>query len=374
MSVQLTIGTAVYNVGEPFLREHIEGVMRQLTDETELLLIDDCSTDNSGEICREYAEKDERVRYIRLDHNSWLSTVRNRTIAEAQGKWILFADGDDLLSDHCVETFLRFCPRYNEAAYDIVIHDRLKFVGQKQPEQPCTLTDVTELPPEAGRALSVSCLCLDPTLGQALGLSPLAFYHAAWAAVYRREFLVQNELLFPVKQKKAQDSVFNTQAYFHAEKIAWLPYVMYYYRTNEQGITKRYSRDFPQMAQSLIEHLKACEESQFPGDDDVTARFIQHRVGSLLLDNMRLNLFHHDNPKPRKERKREFLAFIAGEPYQTALRSFDPQTSGRWEWHLPMRLAQKKCFALLDLLMRDPKLDQKLCGADKRLTKLFKMQ
>ena len=155
MSIQLTIGTAVYNVGEPFLREHIEGVMRQLTDETELLLIDDCSTDNSGEICREYAEKDERVRCIRLDHNSWLSTVRNRTIAEAQGKWILFADGDDLLSDHCVETFLRFCPRYNEAAYDIVIHDRLKFVGQKQPEQPCTLTDVTELPPEAGRALSV---------------------------------------------------------------------------------------------------------------------------------------------------------------------------------------------------------------------------
>ena len=89
MSVKLTVGTAVYNVGEAFLRRHIEGVAKQLTCETELLLIDDCSTDNSGDVCREYAETYEHVRYIRMEKNAGLSGVRNRTIAEAAGTMII---------------------------------------------------------------------------------------------------------------------------------------------------------------------------------------------------------------------------------------------------------------------------------------------
>lgn len=371
MSIQLSIGTAVYNVGEPFLRAHIEGVLRQLTDETELLLIDDCSTDNSGDVCREYAEADSRVRYIRMDHNSWLSSVRNRTIAEARGKWIFFADGDDLLSDNFTEAFLRFCHEHSDADYDIIIHDRLKFTEQKEPEQPCTLTDVTELPSEAGRKLSISCLCLDPTLSQPLGLSSRAFYHAAWGAIYRKEFLVQNELLFPVKQKKAQDSVFNTEAYYCAQRIAYFPYVMYYYRSNDQGITRRYSADYPQMAQSLIDHLLVCSEEYYPNDADVEMRFQNHRLLSLVMDNMRLNLFHKDNPKSREERKQEFLTFVETEPYKAAITGFDPKSSGRWEWSLPIRLAQKKKFSALDRFIGNTKAYGILCGAYKRLQMLL---
>ena len=76
MSVQLSIGTAVYNLEESFLRAHIDGLRGQLTDETELLLIDDCSTNNSGEVCKEYADADSRIRYIRMEENegnvTWL--------------------------------------------------------------------------------------------------------------------------------------------------------------------------------------------------------------------------------------------------------------------------------------------------------------
>ena len=90
MAIKLTIGTAVYNVGEEFLRSHIEGIAKQLTDEVELLLIDDCSTDNSGEICKEYAKADSRIRYINMGKNGGLSCVRNRTISEAKGKRILW--------------------------------------------------------------------------------------------------------------------------------------------------------------------------------------------------------------------------------------------------------------------------------------------
>ncbi len=365
MSVQLSIGTAVYNLEESFLRAHIDGLRGQLTDETELLLIDDCSTNNSAEVCKEYADADSRIRYIRMEENGGLSSVRNRTIAEAQGKWIFFADGDDLFSEHFVETALRF----QEAQEDIIIHERLKFLEQKQEEQPCTVTALTPVKEGAGRELSISCMCLDPSYGTRCGLSSRAFYHAAWGALYRKEFLVKNNLLFPVGQKKAQDAVFNTEAYFHAERIAYLPYIMYYYRGNPQGITRRYSADLPQIYEALLKLLLADKQAFYPDDAQVDASFRNHRIMAIVIDNMRLNIFHKDNPLSKEQRKKDFLAFIEQEPYRSAIESFDPKASDRWEWLLTVKLLQKKNFSLLNLFAGNDILFNKLSGAYKRLKK-----
>ena len=340
MTVKLSIGTAVYNLDEPLLRKHIEGILPQLTEETELLLIDDCSKNNSGDVCREYADKYDRVRYIKMDANGGLSAVRNRTIAEAEGEWIFFADGDDLLSDHFVETALRF----SDEPQDIIILERLKFLEKKQDESPCTVTQLTCMPEGAGRELSISCLCLDNTITTELGLPSRAFYHAAWGALYRKEYLVSNNLLFPVGQKKAQDSVFNTRAYYYAKRIAYLPYIMYYYRNNPEGITKRYSADLRGIFEMLDGHLEKCIEELYPDDADVRRRYNNHRVISMYMDYMRLNVFHKDNPKPKNERKQDFLSFIETEPYKTAIAEFDPKESDRWEWLYSVSLARKKRF------------------------------
>ena len=367
MKVRLTIGTAVYNLDEQLLRAHIEHVMRQLTDETELLLIDDCSKNNSGEVCAEYAAADPRVRYIRMEQNGGLSVVRNRTIEEAKGQWIFFVDGDDLLSDYAVETALKFC----DDDSDIIIHDRLTFVGEKPDDLHCGVRELTVLPEGAGRELSISCLCLDPGTNRKLNLSPLAFYHAAWGALYRKEFLEKNNLRFPAGQKKAQDAVFNTQAYYCAGKISYLPYVMYYYRNNPGGITRRYSADMPAISSSLLGHLEACMEKYYPGDEDVRKRYLQHRVMSSVIDNMRLDFFHKDNPKPAEVVRSEFLAFIYTEPYRSAIRSFSAKESGRTEWALLAALIRKRRFTVLRSFVGSDKAYNLCCGAYKRLLKIF---
>ena len=368
MAMKLSIGSAVYNIDEPFLRAHIEGILPQLTEETELLLIDDCSTDNSGAVCREYAAKDSRVRYINMGVNGGLSCVRNRTIQEAQGEWIFFADADDLLSEHFIQTALHFC----DAEADIIILDRLKFTQQIEPQEPCAVEALTALPAEAGRALSISCLCLDPRLSTPFGLSARAFYHAAWGALYRKSFLTANKLLFPEGQKKAQDSVFNTETYFYAQRIAYLPYVMYYYRCNPKGITQRYSGNLPQIFEALLKLLENDRQTLYADDADVAERFEGNRIMSVAIDNMRLNIFHKDNPKPREQSKKEFLEFVEQEPYNSAIARFDPAKSGRWEWHLPATLMKKRRFGLLNLFVGNPTAFRLLCGADKRVAKLFK--
>ena len=319
MAIKLTIGTAVYNVGEEFLRLHIEGVAKQLTDEVEFLLIDDCSTDNSGEICREYAEKDSRIRYIKMEKNGGLSCVRNRTIDEAEGKWIFFADGDDLLSGYFVKTALSFY----DSDDDIIIHDRGVFTKQKPDESPCDVKELIAVPDGAGRELSLSSLCLKPIDLKKYNLGSEVFYHAAWGAIYSKRFLTENNLKFPEGQKKAQDSVFNTYAYYEAKRIAYLPYTMYFYRKNMQGITKRYSADFTDMAKSLIGHHYNCIKNIYFNDKDVEALYKKHRVISLALDAMKLNFFHKNNPNSRKVRKKGFTDFVNTEPFKSAIDNYE---------------------------------------------------
>ena len=351
MSIKLTIGTAVYNVGEAFLRMHIEGILKQLTDETELLLIDDCSTDNSGEVCREYAEKDGRIRYIRMDKNSGLSSVRNRTIDEAKGKWIFFADGDDLLSDYAVETALRFY----DTDYDVIMHNRGDFVEEKPAETACTVKELTKIPESAGREISISCLSIKPFDYAKYNMDKIAFFHAAWAALYRRDFLTENKLIFPVGQKKAQDSVFNTYTYFTAKNIAYLPYKMYYYRKNASGITKRYSRDFVDMAQMLIGHHMDCIKKLYPDDAEVKKAYSDYRLMSLTLDAMKLKFFHKDNTEPKAVRKKEFLEFVESEPFKSAISDYKISKNDWWGWNLPILYVKKKNFTMLNFAIRHEK-------------------
>ena len=351
MSIRLTIGTAVYNVGEAFLRLHIEGIIKQLTDEVELLLIDDCSTDNSGEVCREYAEKDSRIRYIRMDKNSGLSSVRNRTIEEAKGKWIFFADGDDLLSEYAVETALRFY----DTGFDVIIHNRGDFVYDKPAETACTVKELIKIPEKAGRDISISCLSIKPFDYAGYNMDKIAFFHAAWSALYRRDFLIENKLIFPVGQKKAQDSVFNTYTYFAAKNIAYLPYKMYYYRKNASGITKRYSKDFVDMAQMLIGHHMDCIKQLYPDDKAVVKAYSDYRLMSLTLDAMKLKFFHKDNPDPEKVRKKEFLDFVDTEPFKSAISDYKISKNDWWGWNLPILYVKKKNFKMLNFAIRHEK-------------------
>ena len=367
MSVRLSIATACYNLNEEYLRAHIERILSQLTNETELILIDDCSKNNTGDICQEYARSNDHVRYIRMDKNGGLSSVRNRSIEEAQGEWIFFADGDDLLSAHFVKTALRFC----DCDAEIIIHERLKFTVSLPEDAPCSADRLIRLPEDYGRTLSISCMCLDPNITQGSGLAKTAFYHAAWGALYRKSFLIEHHLLFPVGQKKAQDAVFNTEVYYHAKKIAYLPYVMYFYRVNSEGITCRYSADLPLYNRSLLTLLTQRQQRFFPDDADVDARLKNHRVMSCVMDNMRLNLFHKDNPKSKEQRRQEFLSFIEEEPYKSAIGAFDAKTYRRQEWLFTVRQIRAKRFLVLDAVVPDDRRFNFLSGVYKRLARIF---
>lgn len=83
-----------YNTGR-FISETIESVLAQSYTTWELIIVDDCSTDNTDDVVGRYLA-DERIRYIKNDTNSGAAVSRNRALREAKGKWIAFLDSDDL--------------------------------------------------------------------------------------------------------------------------------------------------------------------------------------------------------------------------------------------------------------------------------------
>lgn len=83
-----------FNTGK-YIDKAIESVLAQTYVNWELIIVDDCSIDNTDEVVEKYIN-DKRIRYLKNDNNSGAAVSRNRALTEAKGKWIAFLDSDDL--------------------------------------------------------------------------------------------------------------------------------------------------------------------------------------------------------------------------------------------------------------------------------------
>lgn len=104
----VSIVTPVYNA-EKYIKETIKSVIEQSYTDWELLLVDDCSTDRSCEIIRQYG--DPRIRLIKQEENGGAARARNRGIDEAKGRYIAFLDADDIWYADKLECQMQFIKR-----------------------------------------------------------------------------------------------------------------------------------------------------------------------------------------------------------------------------------------------------------------------
>lgn len=96
----------VYNV-EKYVSQTIESVLSQSYRNFELIIVNDCSQDNSLSICESYAEKDKRIRIISLSQNGGASNARNAGMRSMRGDYVLFLDSDDWWELNLLETISR---------------------------------------------------------------------------------------------------------------------------------------------------------------------------------------------------------------------------------------------------------------------------
>lgn len=93
-----------------FIAESIQSVIDQTYENWELIIVDDCSTDNTDEVVAKF--KDKRIRYFKNEKNSGAALSRNRALREARGEWIAFLDSDDLWSPDKFEHQINFMNKH----------------------------------------------------------------------------------------------------------------------------------------------------------------------------------------------------------------------------------------------------------------------
>jgi glycosyltransferase involved in cell wall biosynthesis len=102
----------VFNA-EKFLKDAIRSVLSQTYENLELLIVDDCSNDNSLQICNDFKEKDSRVKVFKNDLNRGTGFSRNFALEKATGRYISFLDADDIWKENKLEKQVNFMTEFS---------------------------------------------------------------------------------------------------------------------------------------------------------------------------------------------------------------------------------------------------------------------
>lgn len=119
---RVSILMAVYNAHD-FLEQAIESVLAQTMPHWELLCVDDCSTDDSPTLLRQYAARDARIRVTLLPQNRGAAAARNTALALSHGQWITMLDSDDWFAPDTLERALNCeAPGTDAIMLDLIHH------------------------------------------------------------------------------------------------------------------------------------------------------------------------------------------------------------------------------------------------------------
>lgn len=212
----VSIIVPVYGV-EPYLRRCVDSLLAQTHRNIEIILVDDGSTDRSGEICDEYATLDARVRVIHQP-NAGVSVARNTGIEAAGGRWLSFVDPDDWID-------LRMIANLLESAADV--------------EADLVVCGFQYVEPGAEPVVSRSSRTIELTARRALTLygGPQNDLMTSSCAKLYLAALVKDSW-FPV-DRFFEDEFFTYRVVAQARKVATRDDEMYYYYLRPESSTRR---------------------------------------------------------------------------------------------------------------------------------------
>ena len=206
---KVSIIVAIYNV-EKYLEKCLNSIITQDYKNIEIILVDDCSTDKSGEICDRFAQSDTRIKIIRHKTNTKQAKVRNDGLDVTTGDYIVFVDGDDWLAPDFISYMLNvIISTGSDMAINLVNF---------------TTRDLKQVEKE-----SIDIWSAEKATAE------LLFPHVTvgcWNKIYKKEFIDKNNLRFKTNLFTAEGDRFINDAAQRANKVGVGNRKVYYYRLN----------------------------------------------------------------------------------------------------------------------------------------------
>ena len=242
---KISVIVPVYNV-EAYLEKCVESILRQTYTNLEILLIDDGSTDNSGDLCDQLALRDQRIRVIHKE-NGGLSDARNTGIEEASSDLIGFVDSDDYIDEDMYETLYR------------------QMLESKAELSMCGHYDVYHQNPEK-QVVAIQTWVLTPEEAIRMVMEAKILSVTAVNKLYKKELF--DQLRFEMG-KIAEDAFIMIRLIHQCSKVVATNEKKYYYVHRENSITtQKFSLKFLNVIEAYEQNANIIREN-YPKLTDV---------------------------------------------------------------------------------------------------------
>ena len=245
----------VYNSAK-FISQTLESLLYQTMKDFEVVVVDDCSTDNSVEVVESFAEKfGGRLHVIKLPKNTGTPGLpRNIGIQFARGKYICFLDSDDFFTKTALEELSTLAEKFQAEVVHTDTFFMLFETKPKSDEEYLMFKNLEELlAPENLTVCQRQKLPLTKEpIFETTNLEQRIVYWINlgynWESVTmfcKRNFLIANQIKFP-KLMNSEDRVFSFQLLCSAKKFLRIPNCTYIYRQRAESVSKKIFTDFAQ--------------------------------------------------------------------------------------------------------------------------------
>ena len=242
----LSIITPVYQV-EQYLPQCLDSILAQTYPHWELILVDDGSKDQSGEICDEYAKKDGRIRVIHTE-NRGAGAARNTGFAHATGEYVVFVDSDDYISENMIE---RLYMTIHKSKYDLVVCNFLR-------TYPDGKNDFTTQFPDmeiSGREV----------LAHWKTQKNYGLWTVPWSKIIRKSIL--DQVKFP-EGKYFEDEFFSDQLFLRCDRVRVIPDSLYVNRVRTSStMNSQKTRNYLDLIDAFQARIELYLEQSLPVDE-----------------------------------------------------------------------------------------------------------
>lgn len=223
--MRLSVIIPAYNC-ELLVGATLDSLLAQTMPDFEVILINDGSTDGTGNVLESYAARDSRIRFVTVE-NGGPSRARNRGIAEAKGNYLYFMDSDDLILPDMFEEMLSLAEAHD--LDEVICGYTMENIETKKPHiKKFGFDPFVAHTPEEFR-------------GKLTGLVKSHLMYVVWNKLFRSSMIRDHGIQFPPEYVSGEDRLFNTWTFPHIRRGGFInrPFYRYFLR-GQQSLANRY--------------------------------------------------------------------------------------------------------------------------------------
>ena len=248
LSPYASVIVPVYKTPLDYFKQCLNSLHNQTLQEAEFIIVFDGKNAELHSFCEEYKKRDKRFKIYVQPHEG-VSATRNYGIMQANGMYIAFVDADDsLYSNDILASTIQYI---EEELSDILLFN---WSQNKLSKKNLWEEDKKELSNEEREFCLKQFICIQNE----------SFNGAPWAKLFKRTFLLKNNIFFSEKCVIGQDRVFNYKAFSLTKKISYHNLCFYNYNVNEYSTTQRFRPGYLSTILNYIEELSILSNGKYP--------------------------------------------------------------------------------------------------------------